>query len=135
MSEAKPHGTMAAYRRHRRHGETPCDPCKQAAREVRHTQYVKDKQREEEKIIEAAKTVPDEDDPATILRESLRLLRGHEQVATAKEAPAVARAIRETLDALKTLEEPAVVEKVSVLDEIAQRRNERAKNRGQTATG
>jgi hypothetical protein len=26
----KPHGTVAAYRRHQRAGETPCEVCKQA---------------------------------------------------------------------------------------------------------
>lgn len=24
------HGTIGAYRRHRRHGEPPCDPCREA---------------------------------------------------------------------------------------------------------
>ena len=27
---SKPCGTTAAYKRHRRHGETPCDACKAA---------------------------------------------------------------------------------------------------------
>lgn len=26
----RPHGTPAAYRRHQRHGETPCEACRQA---------------------------------------------------------------------------------------------------------
>jgi hypothetical protein len=30
-SGLKPCGTRAAYRRHRRHGETPCQPCRAAA--------------------------------------------------------------------------------------------------------
>ena len=30
--ELAPHGTVAAYRRHRRAGETPCDPCREAER-------------------------------------------------------------------------------------------------------
>lgn len=34
--QLKPCGTEAAYQRHRRRGEEPCEPCKQAAREVRY---------------------------------------------------------------------------------------------------
>lgn len=30
--QLKPHGTVAAYRRHARHGEQPCDLCKDANR-------------------------------------------------------------------------------------------------------
>jgi hypothetical protein len=29
--DLKPCGTMAAYTRHRRHGEKPCESCRQAA--------------------------------------------------------------------------------------------------------
>lgn len=28
--DTRPHGTLAAYRRHYRHGERPCEPCTQA---------------------------------------------------------------------------------------------------------
>jgi WhiB family redox-sensing transcriptional regulator len=31
-ADAKPHGTLAAYRRHLRHGETACESCLQALR-------------------------------------------------------------------------------------------------------
>jgi hypothetical protein len=30
--ELKPCGTIAAYQRHRRHGEDPCEPCREANR-------------------------------------------------------------------------------------------------------
>lgn len=30
MSDLKPHGSTAAYRRHKRHGEEPCASCKAA---------------------------------------------------------------------------------------------------------
>lgn len=29
-SDVRPHGTLAAYRRHYRHGEKPCESCRQA---------------------------------------------------------------------------------------------------------
>ena len=29
-ADTKPHGTLAAYRRHYRHGEKPCESCRQA---------------------------------------------------------------------------------------------------------
>lgn len=28
--DRRPHGTLAAYRRHQRHGEQPCPPCRAA---------------------------------------------------------------------------------------------------------
>lgn len=31
-----PHGTWAAYMRHLRHGEPPCEPCQEAARQREH---------------------------------------------------------------------------------------------------
>lgn len=35
----KPCGTAAAYRRHKRAGETPCDPCKLAEKVRQHDLY------------------------------------------------------------------------------------------------
>ena len=29
-ADVRPHGTLAAYRRHYRHGEQPCEDCRQA---------------------------------------------------------------------------------------------------------
>ena len=37
--ELKPHGTAAAYKRHRRHGETPCDACLLAEAQRQHDLY------------------------------------------------------------------------------------------------
>lgn len=51
----KPHGTMAAVRRHRRYGESLCRPCQQAERRDsadrydparRHAAYLAERQRE-----------------------------------------------------------------------------------------
>lgn len=33
--ELKPCGTVSAYQRHLRHGETPCDACREASRDSR----------------------------------------------------------------------------------------------------
>ncbi len=41
--EPKPHGTMAAYRRHERAQEPPCDACKAAHAEYQRTLYRKRK--------------------------------------------------------------------------------------------
>ena len=41
--EPKPHGTVAAYRRHQRAGEQPCEPCRQAWSVFQREQYLKRK--------------------------------------------------------------------------------------------
>ena len=41
--EPKPHGTMAAYRRHERAQEPPCQACKQAHAEYQRALYAKRK--------------------------------------------------------------------------------------------
>lgn len=38
-----PCGTRAAYERHRRHGEKPCDACRKANAEMTHENYLTDK--------------------------------------------------------------------------------------------
>jgi hypothetical protein len=35
----QPHGTLAAYRRHQRAGEPPCDPCRAANAEYHRERY------------------------------------------------------------------------------------------------
>ena len=39
MAELKPHGTVAAYKRHRRAKEDPCGPCLEANRENERRRY------------------------------------------------------------------------------------------------
>lgn len=41
-SERRPCGTSAAYQRHRKAGEEPCEPCKAAAQERRQQQKLRD---------------------------------------------------------------------------------------------
>ena len=43
--EPKPHGTMAAYRRHERAQEPPCQACKQAHAEYQRAMYANRKAR------------------------------------------------------------------------------------------
>lgn len=38
-ADVKPHGTPAAYRRHYRHGEKPCQRCADAANRARRERY------------------------------------------------------------------------------------------------
>jgi hypothetical protein len=37
--EPQPHGTLAAYRRHQRHGEPPCEECRAAERQRQRKLY------------------------------------------------------------------------------------------------
>lgn len=43
--EPKPHGTVAAYRRHERHGEQPCQACRKAWAEYQRELYRQRKER------------------------------------------------------------------------------------------
>lgn len=47
--EPKPCGTEAAYRRHLRHDEAPCEPCKRAAADARHRRWERKQRPEEER--------------------------------------------------------------------------------------
>lgn len=47
--EPKPCGTEAAYRRHLRHDETPCDSCKRAAAEARQARWERNQRPDEER--------------------------------------------------------------------------------------
>lgn len=46
--ELAPHGTVAAFRRHKRAKETPCDPCREAERDRQATLYQRRKNQPKE---------------------------------------------------------------------------------------
>lgn len=57
--ELKPCGTWAAYKRHLRAGETPCEPCRQAARDQKN-----DRNEARRRARQAAGFEPDRERPA-----------------------------------------------------------------------
>ena len=122
----KPCGTFAAYRRHLKAEEQPCEPCKQAARDQKNDR--KDAQRT--KAAEAARdaTPPVEEiDRRQILLEVLASLRGQLREAPPQSVASIAKQIRDTVDALAGPEDSAVQAPLNPVDEIARRREERRK--------
>lgn len=116
----KPCGTEAAYRRHLKNNEPPCDACRKAAREARVAQRNKSK---------APCLTPDELaalNDEQVLREVLDQLRLRLPDAPPNAAAPIAKGIRDTLEALRGLSEPKEAErKAGVIDEIAKRRQAR----------
>lgn len=127
MRALKPCGTYAAYRRHLRAKETPCEPCKQASRDQKNQRKDAARKAAAEEAREAAPAVV-EIDRREVLLEVLASLRGQLQVAPPQSAGSIAKQIRDTLDALNP-EKPESEQVVNPLDEIARKREERRKQR------
>ena len=123
--ELKPCGTYAAYRRHLRAKESPCEECRQAARDQKNFRKVAERQEAAVRAVEAAPPV-EEVDRRAILLEVLASLRGQLREAPPQSAGSIAKQIRDTLDALGEDAGEETV-KVNPLDEIAKRRMERMK--------
>ena len=126
MRALKPCGTYAAYRRHLRNKETPCDECRQAAREQKNSRKAAERQEAAVRAVEATPPVEEEVDRRAILLEVLASLRGQLREAPPQSAGSIAKQIRDTLDALGEGAGEETV-KVNPLDEIAKRRAERMK--------
>ena len=127
----QPCGTFAAYRRHLRAKETPCDACRQAARDQKNDRKNAQRVKDAEAAREAAPPV-EEIDRRQILLEVLSSLRGQMAEAPPQSVAGIAKQIRETVDALEGPEEAKPVVPVNPVDEIARRRQERAKKRQAT---
>lgn len=127
-----PCGTFAAYRRHLRAKEAPCDPCRQAARDQKNNR--KDAQRKEAAEAAREATPPVEEiDRRQILLEVLASLRGQLKEAPPQSVASIAKQIRDTVDALSGPEDSASQAPFNPVDEIARRRAERADRRQATS--
>lgn len=122
----KPCGTYAAYRRHLRAKESPCEECRQAARDQKNSRKAAERQEAAVRAVEATPPVEVEVDRRAILLEVLASLRGQLREAPPQSAGSIAKQIRDTLDALGEDAGEETV-KVNPLDEIAKRRMERMK--------
>lgn len=83
MTTLSPCGTRTAYKRHRRHGEDPCDACREASRIAnrKYGEQYNEKRRErrrlEGKAQRAAKTPRD---PATLVVDMPKVVQGPQGV-------------------------------------------------------
>lgn len=126
--ELKPCGTYAAYRRHLRNDEAPCEECRQAARDQKNVRKDAARQEAAVRAVEATPPVDEEVDRRGILLEVLASLRGQLREAPPQSAGSIAKQIRDTLDALEGPDDVAQVV-VNPVDEIARRREARRQKR------
>lgn len=126
--ELKPCGTYAAYRRHLRNDEAPCEECRQAARDQKNVRKDAARQEAAVRAVEATPPVDEEVDRRGILLEVLASLRGQLREAPPQSAGSIAKQIRDTLDALEGPDDVAQVV-VNPVDEIARRREARRRKR------
>ena len=126
--ELKPCGTYAAYRRHLRNDEAPCEECRQAARDQKNVR--KDAARQEAADAAREATPPVEEiDRRQILLEVLASLRGQLREDPPQSVASIAKQIRDTVDALSGPEDSASQAPFNPVDEIARRRQERLNQR------
>lgn len=85
MPQLKPCGTMAAYRRHRRNNETPCDDCKRAEREAKAAQRAEERAETAREMVTAIQADPDPGkvDPLEDARRNLRIVQAAMDAAPA----------------------------------------------------
>lgn len=123
-----PCGTRAAYRRHRRAGETPCAPCRAAAAEHNAAMRSQRHAREAETIRQLVRygrsedlVVPTHEDPLEAARWRLARVRAAMIVATPRDVAPLARAEADAVECIAALTAEDA-RPVSVLDQLAQRR-------------
>lgn len=133
-------GTWSAYKRHKRRGEEPCEPCRLAAQEQSR------KQREKiakvklqgfdgetvpiSQIVAYGQSVtvdvPAIEDPLESARWRLHRIRAALLVSSPRDVAALAKAEQECMEELTKLAAKSQPQKRSALDELAARRTQRS---------
>ena len=126
-SKLKPCGTAAAYRRHLRNDEAPCDECKRAVREQEQARRAAKRAEAVQAAREAMPEPTDEVDRRAILLEVLSELRGQLREAPPQSVAAIAKQVRDTVDALEAGDGEQA--QANPIDEIARRREARLRAR------
>lgn len=124
-----PCGTISAAKRHRRKHEPMDEPCRQAERDEKNQRRVRARQQAAETAREALDASVRADEPVdrdTILRESLEVLRAHLLVSPPQSVASIARAIRDTVEALTNPQHVWPAEDDHVLSDIARAYAQRA---------
>jgi hypothetical protein len=122
-----PHGTVAAYKRHLRHHEEPCVPCRDAKRDARRAEYLASRGRKGESADAETTSPPVSPDDLGDLELIAQTLRAS-MLKVAKESPEkvapIARELRATLVALGAGSEKP--KEASLADQLAEARAARA---------
>ena len=129
----QPCGTWAAYKRHKRKGEEPCDACRQAAREQRRGQRDSDREKASAPRlsmvppVEVGVVVDDPvPDPLEVARDNLVIVEAtlRSPMTPGGSIANLTKRREELVDRIRKLS-GADVQEVSVLDQLAQRRKDR----------
>lgn len=125
--ELKPCGTLAAYRRHRRHGEQACDACLTAVAADKAERKADGRKREAAVVRLAVAAQPviqadEEIDDLADARQNLRLIRAAMDEATPSSMAALSKRRDELVDRIKKLEARTKNEGGGLLDQLSARR-------------
>ena len=137
-------GTFTAYKRHKRNHEEPCEPCAEASREYVRAQRARQAERNAANAEALASaegdtvsqivaygesveiTVPVHEDPLEAARWRLKRVRAALLVAGPRDVAPLIKAEADTMaDIVRLTAAEKKVEKVSALDQLAERRAKR----------
>lgn len=125
-SKLRPCGTYAAYRRHLRNNETPCEPCKQASRDQANVRHGLKARADEVPVVEIAPD-PEEDfdvpTPYDDAVENLRLVNAAMAKAVPREVAPLSKRRQELVQLLAEL---GSNQEASLHDQLAEARAARA---------
>nr|WP_211579473.1 hypothetical protein [Mobiluncus mulieris] len=101
VRELKPCGTPAAYRRHKRHHEPPCEACREAVAKYKRGRRQVRKRLEAAPVVLAvaeAAPLPDEIDAVSDARENLRIVTAAMAAAPPQALAGLSRRRQELVD-------------------------------------
>lgn len=124
--EMQPCGTFAAYQRHKRNKEAPCDACAEAARlqASERRDLARSESIDRVVLALAAEPIVEEIDELEDMRENLRMVRAAMGEAGARELAALSKRREELVRRIVVLSKSNEPEE-SVFDQLRKRREER----------
>lgn len=126
MEKLKPCGTEAAYRRHLRHGESPCGPCRRAAAKSKQRRRGAERQLRELIIAPSRPDFDPEQERIRRVEENLAIVDAALADATPREVPALSKRRSELEKDLWSLKFGKKAKGGGALDQLAARRAARA---------
>lgn len=124
VSQLKPCGTAAAYRRHLRNGEEACDECKAAVAKDKMDKLDGDRESRKLSVLAPAPdVVVDDVDPLEDARENLRAVKAAMAEAVPREVSALSKRRQELVELIAEL---GGKKEVSLGDQLAEVRRRRS---------
>lgn len=123
VSQLKPCGTAAAYRRHLRNGEEACDECKAAVAKDKMDKLDGDRESRKVSALAPVPDVVDDVDPLEDARENLRAVKAAMAEAVPREVSALSKRRQELVELIAEL---GGKKEVSLGDQLAEVRRRRS---------